>query len=978
MTQQFFRQPTDMKRSPRLTASVLSALAILSPNSLAGITTFEYTQTDVSTGAGIITAPAPSIVGGVTVTWVDTPMPQATVRDPSGAGSEGGAVGGFDAMAGSAGDNGEEVALFWDANGDIVTDKDPVTVNITGTGSDGNPYILPVDLVFFGDNVLPDENFPGWGNNDYQWRLDYGDILGSNPDGAPRTAIWLSPTYASVPKADGGGGRTQRYTQNAAALSGPLVNTDTTSGAEKDAFDQNGNTSATAAIGQPLEISFGWRDRDVITNGPVLVDNFTFQGLLEYDEANIRLVSPGAQIFSFSASPARILPGESSTLNWAVDPTASSIVLGEDPGPGPGDVAGNTDPGTGIGSLQVSPGQTTTYTLEVQTASGTGTAEATVAVALMGSFDTDESLIEAGQSVELSWSVREDATVSIMPDPGPTSTVNGLGTVTVTPAITTTYTLTVSAPGEPDETSTITVNVLSGNSSAGFPAPEGGWDYEYGGDVDPSLVGWDHDNPSDEWDGTGIGTGNPGGASILTHEGDTFLRIQDTGDPRDYGLPDPSNRKIYFTRDLTNIFSAGYSPLTDGVTMHFRTRVAAANSGALDDLHPDGGAGITPWPEVGRGYEPHNDGKSVLCIRDNSTTSGSICFAPSTDTGGLIMNGGVSLAMAVLEWQEVWVTIEADTSNGGTHRADLYLNGATSPTSFHLVAGTGNDESYAYAVMGLGSTNASGAVDIDFFNLKEGIHVPTSKLRITEFARDPGTDNLRISWDSRPGMKYNLRSVVDPSEARNVARGAWPLVVGQQDIEATPPTNTILLPFPPEGSRYFVVEEFVPPPVTLFRDDLESGAEGWSTFVNDKTGNTRWELGTPAASTGPLSGANDSDIAWSTNLSDYGPNSDISLRSPAVDLSGVASADLTFRAFRDADGFGDSATVRFLSASDFQPLGDETALDMTAVDAEFAVLTIPVVPEALGQNVVIEWNFVSDGSPDQYSGLTIDDIEVIE
>ena len=205
--------------------------------------------------------------------------------------------------------------------------------------------------------------------------------------------------------------------------------------------------------------------------------------------------------------------------------------------------------------------------------------------------------------------------------------------------------------------------------------------------------------------------------------------------------------------------------------MHFRTRVAAANSGALDDLHPDGGAGITPWPEVGRGYEPHNDGKSVLCIRDNSTTSGSICFAPSTDTGGLIMNGGVSLAMAVLEWQEVWVTIEADTSNGGTHRADLYLNGATSPTSFHLVAGTGNDESYTYAVMGLGSTNASGAVDIDFFNLKEGIHVPTSKLRITEFARDPGTDNLRISWDSRPGMKYNLRSVVDPSEARNVARG---------------------------------------------------------------------------------------------------------------------------------------------------------------------------------------------------------------
>jgi hypothetical protein len=28
-------------------------------------------------------APAPSLVGGVTITWQDTPMPQAAVRDPA-------------------------------------------------------------------------------------------------------------------------------------------------------------------------------------------------------------------------------------------------------------------------------------------------------------------------------------------------------------------------------------------------------------------------------------------------------------------------------------------------------------------------------------------------------------------------------------------------------------------------------------------------------------------------------------------------------------------------------------------------------------------------------------------------------------------------------------------------------------------------------------------------------------------------------
>ena len=148
-----------MTRLLQSAPAVLLALSIFASPSPAGITTFDYIQTDIATGSGIIAAPAPSIVGGVTITWLDTPMPQATVRDPAGAGSAGGAVGGFDTAAGSNGDNGEEVALFWDANGDILADKDPVTVDIMGTGSDGNPYILPIDLVFFGENGSEDHCF---------------------------------------------------------------------------------------------------------------------------------------------------------------------------------------------------------------------------------------------------------------------------------------------------------------------------------------------------------------------------------------------------------------------------------------------------------------------------------------------------------------------------------------------------------------------------------------------------------------------------------------------------------------------------------------------------------------------------------------------------------------------------------------------------------------------------------------------------
>ncbi|MDP7657213.1 MAG: hypothetical protein QF706_14120, partial [Roseibacillus sp.] len=101
-------------------------------------------------------------------------------------------------------------------------------------------------------------------------------------------------------------------------------------------------------------------------------------------------------------------------------------------------------------------------------------------------------------------------------------------------------------------------------------------------------------------------------------------------------------------------------------------------------------------------------------------------------------------------------------------------------------------------------------------------------------------------------------------------------------------------------------------------------------------------------------------------------------RSPAFDLSGVASAELTFKAFRDADGFGDSAVVRFLRSADLLQLGAETALDMTVFDVDYTTLEVPVPTEALGENVIIEWNFVSDGSADNFSGLSIDDIEVIE
>ena len=166
--------------------------------------------------------------------------------------------------------------------------------------------------------------------------------------------------------------------------------------------------------------------------------------------------------------------------------------------------------------------------------------------------------------------------------------------------------------------------------------------------------------------------------------------------------------------------------------------------------------------------------------------------------------------------------------------------------------------------------------------------------------------------------------------------------------------------------------------MVAFSDDLESGLGDWTCFVIDEGGETAWELGAPAGSTGPLAGADDSVNAWSTNLADYGADSDISLRSPAIDLSALASATLTFEAFRDADGFGDFARIRFLRASDQVQLGADAQIDMALIDEDWVTLSIPVAPEAIGETILIEWNFTSDSSPDAISGLYIDNIDVAD
>lgn len=266
-----------------------------------------------------------------------------------------------------------------------------------------------------------------------------------------------------------------------------------------------------------------------------------------------------------------------------------------------------------------------------------------------------------------------------------------------------------------------------------YATPAGGWLFAYDGSVDPTAAGFSHDNGSDEWDGSAIGAGRPGGASVLSGGGVDFLRLQDTGDPRDYGFSDPgSNRKLYFTH------AAGLSasPLDTGVTLYFRTRLATG--APLDDAHPDGGGGIIPWPAGGDGYAIHDGGKGMFGIKQS--TGGIVSFSLAESLTGLTMNnlngntvtgdvdtgeGGTANNLSLgdgADWHDIWVTIAPGGS--GTHQASIYLDGSLTPTVFDVTAGSGSDSAGSYIAFGFGSTGFAGAGDVDFFNVYEGAVAP--------------------------------------------------------------------------------------------------------------------------------------------------------------------------------------------------------------------------------------------------------------
>jgi hypothetical protein len=259
--------------------------------------------------------------------------------------------------------------------------------------------------------------------------------------------------------------------------------------------------------------------------------------------------------------------------------------------------------------------------------------------------------------------------------------------------------------------------------------------------------------------------------------------------------------------------------------------------------------------------------------------------------------------------------------------------------------------------------------------MNEIVFIPGPEPLRTEFSYHGATGMLTLAWESRDGSLYNVRSEADLSAGDPIT---WPIFGGNQDLVATPPENSVTFPLPADAARFFVVEEFPAPPVSVFSDDFESGQGTWTTG-GDPGSNpfTNWEFGSPF-NVGPAS-ANSGANCFGTNLSaNYTDEADIWLRSPAIDLTAAVGATLNFSHYVDIEESFDFGEVRLLDADDANA---ELAILQMAIDgnnpAGWEPFSKAFPAAALGKNVVIEFRLVSDDFQDSnYAGWYIDDVVV--
>jgi autotransporter-associated beta strand protein len=391
------------------------------------------------------------------------------------------------------------------------------------------------------------------------------------------------------------------------------------------------------------------------------------------------------------------------------------------------------------------------------------------------------------------------------------------------------YTIADKPTGGLTDTGTVCVVVSSVNLA--FPQPVGGWTYVYDGSwttvqggtniggYHPNVTldgSWSGNNGSSEWPGDARGAGNGPLGGISTNNG--ILTIEDIN----LGSGTGNNRKIYFTRDFANdpATTNANRILDGGVTISFRARLTQP------DVVPASENTTNTFPD---GWGLFSDGKAHFNVRESGSDSMigfSLVQQTEPDNGfifpaaGLTMNrlngdaptanvdsgdaaGGVTnvLALDPNVFHEFWITIRTNdaTAGNGTHVVNIYVDGATTPSTFNITAGNGDEGANVlngtnFLAIGLNNSAGRGGLDVDFYAYKQGVIAPTG-FNALQIARQG--NSVIVSWPASCGNDF----VVEETPSLQPGSIVWTQVAGAP-VEVNG-RNQLTLPIAAGSSRFY-------------------------------------------------------------------------------------------------------------------------------------------------------------------------------
>ena len=261
---------------------------------------------------------------------------------------------------------------------------------------------------------------------------------------------------------------------------------------------------------------------------------------------------------------------------------------------------------------------------------------------------------------------------------------------------------------------------------------------------------------------------------------------------------------------------------------------------------------------------------------------------------------------------------------------------------------------------------------------------------------DPSTPNtLAFSFESEAGFEYDLLSSVDLSTP--VAE--WPAfddgVTVFENIAASGTGTNELNGVALVGeTRFFALQVRALGAETLFETNFDTDNGGF-TALNNSVGSD-WEFGEPDSSVADgqivIDVANSTPNCWGTTLGDFTVtpsetgglinDTDASLRSPVLDLTGISQATLTFAENIDLDPNVVANTLEVWVIDDTTDDEIGNGPIYTAIDPDFNSTSWNTTPEielpteALGQAIRLEFRI---SVPDAFSsplGWYIDDVLV--